>query len=517
MAGYSVAGTTYDVASAGGTIQLNTCALGRNLTIGTITNFGHIHCGGAIIGGSDDKNLLVDIDGDTTPLTIPSAGSTSGYFNLSMTSQKVLGDTTETTPLAGYFYTNEDVVTIGAGASFKTYTNYGIYFLNDYGNTFQGTHTGTKDISFSSYGIVAYEGAGAGGGGSNTDITVDTGTQEFVRSSVGIASFVSVQDTLDNVGLKYSGEYIGTKITVSPKAIVTNADTVEANLYGVYASCTATSIGAGSGVSFSNSYGGWFSGTNASQYNIGIYAIGATAAGIFDGNVNPATDATNDMGVAGINRWNNGYFAGQLVGGFTSRFGTDTDFWEVENMTFGGVPFPTLKATNSAVPNTGAMWQGLYLVNDSQVVLAFALDDLSAYMYQQYDPAANTMLWIDVPPNLTRMSLQLNNLTVGDPTETDGSITLHNITLDYTEWGFLDGIDQSVSTSSNVTFADLRTTTSGTITRDADDMVQSIATSGWTRTYTRNSDGYVSSYTDGTYTWTINRDTDNNILNWTVA
>jgi len=61
-------------------------------------------------------------------------------------------------------------------------------------------------------------------------------------------------------------------------------------------------------------------------------------------------------------------------------------------------------------------------------------------------------------------------------------------------------------------------TRNGTITRDGDGLISSVAlTGGRTLTLTRDANDAISSITDGTRTWTITRDGDGLISSWAVT
>ena len=63
----------------------------------------------------------------------------------------------------------------------------------------------------------------------------------------------------------------------------------------------------------------------------------------------------------------------------------------------------------------------------------------------------------------------------------------------------------------------LISTANGTVTRDGDGFISSIALPSRTLTFTRDVDGYISTIADGTRTWTFTRNASHQITAWTVV
>ena len=82
----------------------------------------------------------------------------------------------------------------------------------------------------------------------------------------------------------------------------------------------------------------------------------------------------------------------------------------------------------------------------------------------------------------------------------------------------LDQTTAQTVTGGTPSFDDIRLVLAGTITRDSDNFITSLAkTGGRTLTPTRNASNYITSLTDGTKTWTLTRNADNFITSWSVA
>lgn len=75
----------------------------------------------------------------------------------------------------------------------------------------------------------------------------------------------------------------------------------------------------------------------------------------------------------------------------------------------------------------------------------------------------------------------------------------------------------SIDTAGNVAANSFISKSSGTITRNVDGYISSVALTGRTLTITRDVDNYITSVTDGTRTWTYTRDENNRITSWTVS
>lgn len=90
--------------------------------------------------------------------------------------------------------------------------------------------------------------------------------------------------------------------------------------------------------------------------------------------------------------------------------------------------------------------------------------------------------------------------------------------LTTSEFGNLDGQDQAVKTTSTPVFKEMIQTASGTISRDGNGYISSVAkTGGRTLTVTRDGNNYISSIADGTRTWSFTRNGSNQITSWAVA
>lgn len=67
------------------------------------------------------------------------------------------------------------------------------------------------------------------------------------------------------------------------------------------------------------------------------------------------------------------------------------------------------------------------------------------------------------------------------------------------------------------TLQDIRTFTDGTVTRDANNLISSVALDNRTLTVTRNANNLISTISDTAYTWTFTRNVNNLITSWSVS
>lgn len=80
------------------------------------------------------------------------------------------------------------------------------------------------------------------------------------------------------------------------------------------------------------------------------------------------------------------------------------------------------------------------------------------------------------------------------------------------------GSEGEIESSATLKCPELYQTRSGTITRDANGYIETVArTGGKTYTVTRGADNYISSFTDGTLTWAVTRDANDRISEWSVS
>lgn len=285
------------------------------------------------------SNIGLIVDGSINALTRLNGAWPLGMCSVVSVSAKALGGVggdavqSETTPLSSFYQVITDTATINADASETTAQNiYGIYFANNYINTIQGgPGLAGKDISLATYGGIFYDGLDLlSSGGPNTTVTAQPAAgQQYVRASNGVIGIISVEETLDNATLDSKFTYIGGDFQVNPHVHVTNANDIDVTMYGVKGQASAGNVNAGGGTNVGVVYGGHFTGSDGATYNFGIYAEGATAAGLFNGILMPSSDASFDLGVSSVYRFLNGYFSGTVdSGSFTIGANTlDTNEW----------------------------------------------------------------------------------------------------------------------------------------------------------------------------------------------
>jgi hypothetical protein len=90
----------------------------------------------------------------------------------------------------------------------------------------------------------------------------------------------------------------------------------------------------------------------------------------------------------------------------------------------------------------------------------------------------------------------------------------------YSGWSGVSGYDPSQAPLDHdwvLGNYSLISTADGTVTRDGDGFISTIALPSRTLTFTRDGDGYISTISDGTRTWTFTRNASHQITSWAVT